>query len=69
MCGGDNLKLLQDGDIIRVKGATLRAVHTPGHALDHLCFWLEEEKALFTGDHILGTGTVIVDDLEAYLSS
>ena len=69
MCSGFNLRLLQDGDMIQVQGATLRAVHTPGHALDHLCFWLEEEAALFTGDHILGTGTVIVDDLEAYLSS
>lgn len=47
----------------------MRAVHTPGHASDHLCFWLEEEEALFTGDHILGTGTVIVDDLDAYMSS
>eukprot|EP00438_Fugacium_kawagutii_P000912 Skav200862 [mRNA] locus=scaffold71:30715:31944:+ [translate_table: standard] len=69
MCSGAKVKLLQDGDVISVAGATLKAVHTPGHAVDHLCFWLEEEQALFTGDHILGTGTVIVDDLEAYMSS
>lgn len=69
LCSDTNLRYLQDGEVIKVNGITLRAVHTPGHASDHLCFWLEEEEALFTGDHILGTGTVIVDDLDAYMSS
>ena len=40
--------------------ATLRAVHTPGHALDHLCYWFEEEQALFTGDVVLGQGTTVI---------
>ena len=62
-------RLLADGGVIQLPGSTLKAIHTPGHASDHLCFWLEEERALFTGDHILGVGTVIVHDLEAYLSS
>jgi endoribonuclease LACTB2 len=47
---------------ISTAGATLRAVFTPGHAPDHLCYVLVEEKALFTGDVILGAGTTIIPD-------
>jgi endoribonuclease LACTB2 len=47
---------------VTTAGATLRAVFTPGHAPDHLCYMLMEEKALFTGDIILGAGTTIIPD-------
>ncbi len=51
---------LEDGATIPANRVTLTAIFTPGHAADHLCFFLAEEKALFTGDNILGTGTTVV---------
>lgn len=52
--------LLRDGDVIRGLNWTLTALHTPGHMRNHICFALEEEKTLFTGDHVMGWSTSIV---------
>ncbi|KAL4880801.1 beta-lactamase-like protein [Aspergillus karnatakaensis] len=62
-------KDILDGQIFRVEGATVRAVYTPGHAIDHMCFLLEEENALFTGDNVLGHGYTVVEDLNPYMES
>ena len=56
------LTYIDDGARIETDGATLCAIHTPGHAKDHLCYYLEEEKALFTGDLVLGAGTTVVPE-------
>lgn len=56
------LTYIDNGARIETDGATLHAIHTPGHAKDHLCYYLEEEKALFTGDLVLGAGTTVVPE-------
>ena len=59
---GEWLSPLEDGDLIETEGATLEAIHTPGHSEDHLCFLLREEQAIFTGDVVLGAGTTVIPD-------
>jgi len=51
---------LKDGDVVEGDGWTVEAVHTPGHTSNHLCFALKEEKALLSGDHIMGWSTTVV---------
>lgn len=65
---------LADGERLALApGVTLRVLHTPGHASNHLCFLLEEEKLLFTGDHVMQGSTVVINppdgDMAAYLRS
>lgn len=64
---------LFDGEEVSITGATLRVLHTPGHASDHVCFHLEDSASLFAGDNILGEGTAVIappdGDMDAYLAS
>ena len=64
-----NWHYLADGEQFRTEGATLSALYMPGHTDDHVCFILEEENALFTGDHILGHGSTFVEHLDRYVES
>jgi len=66
-------RVLGDGEAIGGKGWTLRAVATPGHTSNHLCFELPQAAALFTGDHVMGWSTTVVSppdgDMAAYMAS
>ena len=66
-------RALQDGDVVECGALRLRAVHTPGHASNHLCYALEGERWLFTGDHVMQGSTVVISppdgDMTVYLKS
>ncbi|MEP1214376.1 MAG: MBL fold metallo-hydrolase [Marinobacter sp.] len=61
------------GDVIRTDAGTLKVIHTPGHASNHLCYVLLEQELLFSGDHIMQGSTVVINppdgDMKAYLES
>lgn len=63
-----------DGEVVaEIGGAPMRAVFTPGHTSNHMCFSFEAEHALFTGDHVMGWSTTVVSppdgDMRAYMDS
>ncbi len=66
-------RVLENGESLSGLGWTLTALHTPGHTSNHLCYELVEEKALFTGDHIMGWSTTVVSppdgDMADYMRS
>jgi glyoxylase-like metal-dependent hydrolase (beta-lactamase superfamily II) len=70
-------RALADGEVVSVAGNgvshSLKVIHTPGHAANHLCLVLVEDGLLFSGDHILNGSTTVVDppdgDMTAYLDS
>jgi glyoxylase-like metal-dependent hydrolase (beta-lactamase superfamily II) len=58
---------LTEGSTVTVGGTALEVIHTPGHSDDHLCFLTG--RILFTGDHIMGGSSVMVEDMGSYLRS
>jgi glyoxylase-like metal-dependent hydrolase (beta-lactamase superfamily II) len=65
---------IADGDVVEAGDTRLTAIHTPGHAPDHLCFWHEETRTVFGGDLVIKGTTVYIPtslggDLAAYLAS
>jgi glyoxylase-like metal-dependent hydrolase (beta-lactamase superfamily II) len=71
--GDDGAEPLRDGDTVSAGGTTLRAIFTPGHASDHLCFHDEAASTLFSGDHILSGMTTVINppdgDMVDYMES
>lgn len=51
----------EDGDTVDAGEVELKAIHTPGHASNHLCYLHERHGFLFTGDHIINGSTVVID--------
>lgn len=66
-------RLVRHGDVIEGDDWSVECVYTPGHTSNHMCYQLREEKALFTGDHIMGWSTSIISppdgDMRAYMAS
>lgn len=66
-------RVLSHGERIELGGCELRIIHTPGHASNQLCYLLEDEKLLFTGDHVMQGSTVVINppdgDMAVYLAS
>ena len=64
---------LSGGEVVSGDGWTLEALFTPGHASNHMAFALHEEKALFSGDHVMGWSTTVVappdGDMRQYMAS
>lgn len=60
--------VMQDGDVHEGHGFTIEAVHTPGHASNHLCFALREENAMLCGDHVMAWSTSIVAPPDGVMS-
>jgi glyoxylase-like metal-dependent hydrolase (beta-lactamase superfamily II) len=64
---------VRDGDVIAGDGFAFDCVFTPGHTSNHMCYGLREEKALFTGDHVMGWSTTVVappdGDMAQYMAS
>ncbi|MFA7296398.1 MAG: MBL fold metallo-hydrolase [Dehalococcoidia bacterium] len=64
------LRIIEDGEVIDLgAGVRLWVLSTPGHTVDSVCYYLESEGVLFTGDTMLGGSTTTVSDLDAYLRS
>ena len=65
--------LVRDGDIVSGADCEFECVFTPGHISNHMCFALRQEKALFTGDHVMGWSTTVIaapdGDMAAYMAS
>jgi glyoxylase-like metal-dependent hydrolase (beta-lactamase superfamily II) len=66
-------RTLNDGDTVSADALALRAVHTPGHASNHVCFLLEGQGVLFSGDHLMQGSTVVIGppdgNMKQYLDS
>jgi endoribonuclease LACTB2 len=68
MAGAKVGKVVQDGEMLHLGDLTLEFVHAPGHTYGSLAVFLREERALFTGDNVMGTGTSVVNPGEGEIA-
>lgn len=65
-------RILRDGESLQTDSFRITAFHTPGHASNHICYLLEEESLLFSGDHVMNGSTVVIappdGDMADYLA-
>ena len=71
--GGADVEPLNDEEPLELASTRLITLHTPGHASDHVCFYLEGAASLFAGDNVLGQGTAVIappdGNMRSYLAS
>ena len=63
--------LISDNETVNITGISTKVFHTPGHTLGHVCFYMPEEKCLFSGDTLfyLGCGRVFEGTMDQMWSS
>lgn len=66
-------RMVEDSDILSLGGVELEMIHTPGHSPGHICVYVKESGALFSGDQVLGIGTTAISppdgDMAQYIES
>jgi len=66
-------RAVADDECLSTDEFSLRAVHTPGHVSNHVCYLVEQDRMLITGDHIMGGSTVVIippaGDMAHYIRS
>ncbi len=67
--GRDDLRPVVEGDVLHVDGVEWQALHTPGHAVGHLCLWSAAASAVVAGDMVAGEGTIILAPPDADLAA
>lgn len=60
---------IKDGQVFSTGDTTVECIYTPGHADDHLVFYMKEEDCLFSADNVLGQGSTVFTDLKLYMES
>ena len=66
----EDVRTFNDGTVLDLDGGVkVQVLETPGHSVDSLCYYIEEDGVLFTGDTVLGVGTTVVGDLSSYMAS
>lgn len=61
-------RVIEDGDLISIDGVEIEAIHTPGHASNHVCFLHKHLNWVFTGDHVIDGSTVVINPPDGNMS-